>query len=89
MRFINLYLNFIFFARNVIKENQYIIEKQFFSIVCTLAMAKSHKITWLTLKNMGIDIKQMILPIFGILSHSTVAQGILILALGNCRSGEN
>ena len=31
----------------------------------------------------------MILPIFGILSHSAVAQGILILALGNCRLGQN
>jgi len=27
----------------------------------------------------------MILPIFGIFSHSAVAQGFLILALGNCR----
>ena len=31
----------------------------------------------------------MILPIFGILLHSAVAQGILILPLGNCRSGQN
>ena len=31
----------------------------------------------------------MIWPIFGILSHSAVAQNILILALGNSRLGQN
>ena len=62
--------------------------KSNFAIVyCTVALVECHKITCPTPQNMGIDIKTDDLAHFWDLATEALAVAILILALGNCRSG--
>ena len=52
-------------------------------------MAESHKITWLTLKNMRIDIKTDDFAHFWDFVTLSSSPRLLILVLGNCRLGQN